>query len=139
MSDPDRAPYQQGPGPVVAETCARAIRAFLERRAEIGADRLKRGDQAEHHAGADRDERRMRAPANPPLPATHPGRRVAPGDIDRQRCADAGEAQHEAERSARHGKRQALRQHLADDATAARTESFLLTSASGLAVPTVQV
>ena len=93
--------------------------AFLERRRQIGLRALKRRDQAEEDARAERHDQRERH--HPPVDSDErtvfADARKA-GGVDRQERADSDHPEQQSEHAADRGQDDALRQQLSNDAAA---------------------
>ena len=106
---------------VLPEAGPRSAGALLERRREIGARGVERGDQAEDDAGGERDANRERQYAH-----VHRHERAVAADarqsgrVDRQERADARDAENHSEHAAGEREDDALGQELTHDASPAR-------------------
>ena len=108
---------------VLTEAGARAPGAFLECRAEICARRLKGRNEPEQDSGRDRDKEREcdDAPVDRDERAALADSREV-RRIDREERANAGDAQHEAERAACQGEDDAFGEQLSHDARASGSD-----------------
>ncbi len=110
---------QQRTGFVGMRARSGASAVFLERRIQIDARCLQRGEEAEEHTSGERDQNREddHAPIHGDKRAARSDARDVAG-IDGEKSANASHAEREPERAAGEGKQQAFGQELANDAPA---------------------